>query len=151
MRRHFRAVIKERQAWSVDVKCCLILARTCDDVYLRNQSGEAAAQPGWTWVMLFISIFFLHFLLVFRSLIILGSQNKDDPTAYKIHHDIRQNQRSELLTFLSILKTSLLIYLLALYSILKNDIHTGKWGQGIWLQRSEHVLGLWILCLWLIR
>ena len=116
MRRHFRAVIKGRQAWSVDVKCCLILARTCDDVYLRNQSSEAAAQPGWTWVMLFISIFFSTFLLVFRSLIIVGSQNKDDPTAYKIHHDIRQNQRSELLTFLSILKTNLLIDLFVLYS-----------------------------------
>ena len=72
---------------------------------------------------------FSTFLLVFRSLIIVGSQNKDDPTAYKIHHDIRQNQRSELLTFLLILKTSILIYVLVLYSILKNDIHTGKWGQ----------------------
>ena len=85
---------------------------------------------------------FSTFLLIFRSLIKVRSQNKDDPTAYEIHHDISQNQRSELLTFLLILKTSLLIYVLVLYSILKNDIHTGKWGQGIWLQRSEPVLGL---------
>ena len=114
----------------------------------RRWSG---VDPGWTQVSLFISVFFPTFLLIFPSLIKVRSQNKDDPTAYEIHHDISQNQRSELLTFLLILKTSLLIYVLVLYSILKNDIHTGKWGQGIWLQRSEHVLGLWILCLWIQR
>ena len=85
---------------------------------------------------------FSTFLVIFRSLIIVRSQNKDDPTAYEIRHDISQNQRSELLTCLSMLKTSLLNDLFVLYSILKNDIHTGKWGQGILPQRSEPVLGL---------
>ena len=65
---------------------------------------------------------FSTFFVIFRSLIIVRSQNKDDPTANEIRHDTSQNQRSELLTFLLILKTSLLIYVLVLYSILKNDI-----------------------------
>ena len=98
------------------------MRRTCYDVYLRNKSGEAAAQPKAVHFGIFST-----FLQIFRSLIKVRSQNKDDPTANEIRHDTSQNQRSELLTFLSILKTSLLIDLFVLYSILKNDTHDGKW------------------------
>ena len=65
----------------------------------------SGVDQGWTQVRLFISVFFSTFLLIFRSLIKVRSQNKDDPTAYGIRHDISQNQRSELLTCLSMLKT----------------------------------------------
>ena len=87
------------------------MRRTCYDVYLRNKSGEAAAQPKAVHFGIFST-----FLQIFRSLIKVRSQNKDDPTANEIRHDTSQNQRSELLTFLSILKTNLLIDLFVLYS-----------------------------------
>ena len=118
------------------------MRRTCYDVYLRNKFGEAAAQPKAVHFSIFST-----FLQIFRSLIKVRSQNKDDPTANEIRHDTSQNQRSELLTFLSILKTSLLIDLFVLYSILKNDIHAGKWEQGILPQRLKPVLSLGIPCL----
>ena len=81
-------------------------------------------------VRLFITAFFSTYLLIFRSLIEVRSQNQDDPTAYVIRHDISQNQRSGWLVFSSMLKTNLLTDLFVLYSILKNYIHTGKSGQG---------------------
>ena len=48
------------------------------------------ADPGLTRDM---AVTFLTYLLIFRSLIEVRSQNQDVPTAYTTRHDISQNQR----------------------------------------------------------
>ena len=75
------------------------------------------------------AVHFWTYLLIFRSLIEVRSQNQDRTTAYDIRHDLSQNQRSESLDFSSMFNTSLLTDLFLLYSILNNDIHDGTCEQ----------------------
>ena len=111
-------------------------------------SVAVSSWPGWKRSRLLHVPFFSTYLLIFRSLTHVKSQNQDHPTRNTIFYDISRNQRSRLLEFPSMLKTSLLIGYSLLYHILKNDVHTGKCGQGRASTIRPYCQSLYV-CLWL--
>ena len=120
----------------------------------RWPSVAVISWPGWKRSRLLHVPFFSTYLLIFRSLTHVKSQNQDLPTPNTTFYDISQNQRSRLLDFPSMLKTSLLIGYSLLYHILKNDVHTGKCGQGVLqsvIDDIEAIASLYIICLWYQR
>ena len=144
MRQHFTSTDHACRSLMTALKCRLIRAWTPDNVYLRNESGEP--RSGYSF-----RHFFRHFAKYVSPSYEVRSQNKDGPTAYDIHHNISQNQRSGLLRFVSILETILLTDLLVLYSISKNDIHPGKWRQGLpqrLIHNIEAIITLYNYSMW---
>ena len=88
---------------------------------------------------------------MFRSQIGVRSQNQDLPTVNTIPYDISQNRQTVMLAFSSMLKTSKLTSLFLLISILKNDIHTGKCGQGVLQRVINDIEAIATLCISMIN